>query len=85
MTDKSGVLHYEIEYEISKIKTIVKTEDPSTEFTITGLQSKTTYTIRVRAVWGSDQRGKWSSSINAKTGMLHQLEDEFRTQLLVLY
>ena len=84
MTDRSGVSHYEIEYEISKIKTIIKTKDPSREFTITGLQSKTTYTIKVRAVLNSGETGKWSSSIDAKTGMLHQLEDEFRTQLLVL-
>ena len=80
MTDTSGISHYEIEYETSETKTIIKTEDPYTEFTITGLQSKTTYTIRVRAVFHNGQKGQWSSSINAQTGMLHQLEEELRTQ-----
>ena len=84
MTDRSDISHYEIKYETSEIKTILKTIDLSTEFTITGLQSKTTYTIRVRAVFHNGQKGQWSSSINAQTGMLHQLEEELRTQLLVL-
>ena len=37
MTDRSGILHYEIEYGTRKIKTIITIKDPSTEFTITGL------------------------------------------------
>ena len=85
MNDRSGILHYEIEYETSEIKTILKTEDPSkTEFTITDLQWKMTYTIRVRVIWGNDQTGNWSSSITADTGMLNQLEDELKTQFLAL-
>ena len=71
MSNRSGISHYEIEYETNKIKTIIKTKDSSTQFTITGLQSQMAYTIRVRAVWDSGQKGKWSSSINADTGMLH--------------
>ena len=44
MNDRSGILHCEIEYETSEIKTILKTKDPSkTEFTITDLQWKMTY------------------------------------------
>ena len=75
MNDRSGILHYEIEYETSEMKTILKTEDPSkTEFTITDLQWKMTYTIRVRVIWGNDQTGNWSSSITADTGMLNQLK-----------
>ena len=85
MNDRSSILHYEIEYQTSEIKTIVKTEDPSkTEFTITDLQWKMTYTIRVRAIWKYDQTVRWSSSITANTGMLHQLDDELETQFLTL-
>ena len=82
MTDRSGISHYEIEYETSEIKTILETKDLSREFTITGLQSKTNYIIRVRAVFGNGQKGEWSSSINAQTGMLHQLEQELKAQPL---
>ena len=85
MNDRSSILHYEIEYQTSEIKTIVKTEDPSkTEFTITDLQWKMTYIIRVRAIWKYDQTVRWSSSITANTGMLHQLDDELETQFLTL-
>ena len=83
MTDRSGILHYEIEYGTRKIKTIITIKDPSTEFTITGLQLKMTYAIRMRAVWDNGQAGNWSSSVNAHTGMLHKL-GELRTQLLAL-
>ena len=80
MADRSDISHYEIEYETSEIKTILETKDLSTKFTITGLQSKTTYVIRVRAVFNNGQKGKWSLSINAQTGMLHQLEEELTNQ-----
>lgn len=69
------IAFYEIKYETSKIKSIIKIEDPSTEYTITDLQLKMTYTIRVRAAWDNGQTGKWSSSTNAYTGMLCQLEE----------
>ena len=84
MTDRSGISHYEIEYGTREIKTIVKTKDLSTAFTISSLRSKMTYTIRVRAVWENDQTGKWSLSTTALTGTLHQLEEESGTHLLAL-
>ena len=85
MNDVSDILRYEIEYETSEKKTIIKIEDPSkTEFTKTDLQWKMTYTIRVRVIWENGQTGEWSSPITAVTGTLHQLEDELETQFLAL-
>ena len=85
MNDRRGISRYEIEYETIGIKTMIKIEDPfKTEFIITDLQWKMTYTIRVRVIWENGQTGKWSSSITANTGTLHQLEDELETQFLAL-
>ena len=70
ISDACDIKQYEIQYKTDQQGPIIKTNNASKMYTITGLQSNEAYDIRVRAVTKNDLRGEWSLFNTVHTGKL---------------